>query len=241
MFITLFTFWSGADYACMAVAVLLAYGVLSVGSKLFLKKVWPWQQPSMALRMLLPALVMVSPLLFYLHTLKAEALADGERGRALLAIHYINQDSNTKLLSFFEEYSRKCREEEEFMQTAVPAYAERVWNAHSEMFLPVKSWPNVEALPRESEARTVLSDVWGYRGSAELHRDRRHVYSVLNTAVRDYLVAEQQKQNLKELQDGYSVHLWFLFTVIFSFYLASTWVPQEDDSNSGDTKLIRNE
>ena len=239
MFITLFTYWNGADYACMAAAVLLAYGVLSVGCKLFQKKDWPWQQPSVALRMLLPAIVMVAPLAFYLHTLKAEALADGESGQALLRELYVNRDSASKLLAFFEKYSQTCEQKDEFMQSAIPAYAQYVVKAHQERFLPLSSWPSVDAGACNPDASSALSDVWHYRGSADLQHHSKHVYSVLNAAAREYLVAEQQKQNMDALQRGYSVHLWFMLTTILAFYLASTWVSQSEESDGGDVKHVQ--
>ena len=217
MFITLFTYWSGADYACMAGAVLLAYAVLSIACSLFQKKAWPWRQPGALHRMLLPALVMAAPLVLQIHTSKAVALADGEGGRALLRAHFTNRDSNEKLLMFFESLCSRYSRREDFLQGAVPAYAKHILTNSKERFLPVKSWPATELDTIGSECTEALNNVWTYRGSSDLRNNRKQVYSVLNAATRDYLVAEQQGQNLHALQEGYSAPLWFVLSSIFAF------------------------
>lgn len=239
MFITLFTYWSGADYACMAGAVLLSYAVLSVVCKLFQKKAWPWQQPGALQRMLLPSLIMVAPLLLQIHSYKAAALADGEAGRALLRAHYINHHSNEKLLLFFESLCSQYRQREEFLQNAIPAYAQHIFNSSKERFLPVKNWSATELTSGNRECTVALNNVWTYRGSADLLSNRKHLYSVLNTATRDYLVAEQQQQNLQALQEGYSAPLWFVLTSLFAFYLAATWAMPKGESDCTDINPVQ--
>lgn len=223
----------------MALAVLLAYAILSVACKWVRKKGWPWQQPGALQRMLLPALVMVVPLVLQIHTHKAAALADGEAGRALLRAHFTNRDSNEKLLIFFEELCSRYHQREEFLQSAIPAYAQHILTSQKESFLPVKNWPATEPDSIGHECAEALKNVWNHRGSADLSSNRKHLYSVLNAATRDYLVAEQQRQNIQALQEGYSAPLWFLLTAIFAFYLATNWAMPKGESDSSDATPVQ--
>lgn len=189
--------------------------------------------------MLLPALLMVAPLVLQIHTGKAAALADGEAGRALLRAHFTNQESSKTLLKFFEDLCPQYSQREDFLKHAIPDYAKHIVNGREGCFLPVKDWPAWVCATDDDECTRALMVVWNHCGSADLHRNRGQLYSVLNNATKEYLVEQQQQQNREALQEGYAAPLWFVLTGILAFYLAGTWAMPKGESDGGDVKDLQ--